>query len=85
MAVLGDRDPVAVLTVRERRLVDAQVAADRRVAAAVDVAASIDEVFQELTGTGGAVLVGQAGRPVAIVTRSDLLEFLAAQRTQVET
>jgi cystathionine beta-synthase len=53
--------------------------------AAIDVGASIDEVFQELTGTGGAVLVGQAGRPVAIVTRSDLLEFLAAQRTQVET
>jgi cystathionine beta-synthase len=53
--------------------------------AAVDAAASIDDVFQELTGTGGAVLVGQAGRPVAIVTRSDLLEFLAARRTQVET
>jgi cystathionine beta-synthase len=53
--------------------------------AAVDAAASIDDVFQELTGAGGAVLVGQAGRPVAIVTRSDLLEFLAAQRTQVET
>jgi len=53
--------------------------------AALDAAASIDDVFQELTGTGGAVLVGQAGRPVAIVTRSDLLEFLAARRTQVET
>ena len=53
--------------------------------AALDAAASIDDVFQELTGTGGAVLVGQAGRPVAIVTRSDLLEFLAAQRTQIET
>ena len=53
--------------------------------AAVDAAASIDDVFQELTGTGGAVLVGQDGRPVAIVTRSDLLEFLSAQRTQVET
>ncbi|HEY7178153.1 MAG TPA: cystathionine beta-synthase [Gaiella sp.] len=53
--------------------------------AAVDAAASLDEVFQELTGTGGAVLVGQAGRPVAIVTRSDLLEFLSAQRTHVET
>ena len=53
--------------------------------AAVDAAASIDDVFQELTGTGGAVLVGQGGKPVAIVTRSDLLEFLAAQRTQVET
>jgi cystathionine beta-synthase len=53
--------------------------------AAVDAGASIDEVFQELTGAGGAVLVGQAGRPVAIVTRSDLLEFLSAQRTHVET
>jgi len=51
--------------------------------AAVDAGASIDEVFQELTGTGGAVLVGQAGRPVAIVTRSDLLEFLAAQRSTI--
>jgi cystathionine beta-synthase len=53
--------------------------------AAVDAAASIDDVFQELTGAGGAVLVGQAGRPVAIVTRSDLLEFLAARRTQGAT
>jgi cystathionine beta-synthase len=53
--------------------------------AAVDAGASIVEVFQELTGAGGAVLVGQAGRPVAIVTRSDLLEFLSAQRTHVET
>jgi hypothetical protein len=42
-------------------------------------------VFAELTGTGGAVLVGHGGRPVAILTRSDLLEFLAAQRTRVET
>jgi cystathionine beta-synthase len=53
--------------------------------AAVDAGASLDEVFQELTGAGGAVLVGQAGRPVAIVTRSDLLVFLSAQRTHVET
>src|SRR6187551_748323 len=52
--------------------------------ATVDAAASVDEVFAELTGSGGAVLVGRAGKPVAILTRSDLLEFLAAQRTQVE-
>jgi cystathionine beta-synthase len=52
--------------------------------ATVDAAASVDEVFAELTGSGGAVVVGRAGRPVAILTRSDLLEFLAAQRTQVE-
>jgi predicted transcriptional regulator len=42
-------------------------------------------VFTELTGTGGAVLVGHAGKPLAILTRSDLLEFLSAQRTHVET
>jgi cystathionine beta-synthase len=52
--------------------------------AAVDSGASIDDVFAELTGAGGAVLVGHAGRPLAILTRSDLLEFLAAQRTQVD-
>jgi cystathionine beta-synthase len=52
--------------------------------AAVDSHASVDEVFQELTGSGGAVVVGAAGKPVAILTRSDLLEFLAAQRTRVE-
>jgi len=52
--------------------------------ASVDAAASVDEVFAELTGSGGAVVVGRAGRPVAILTRSDLLEFLAARRTQVE-
>jgi predicted transcriptional regulator len=50
----------------------------------VDTGASVDEVFTELSGPGGAVVVGTAGKPVAILTRSDLLEFLAAQRTQVE-
>jgi cystathionine beta-synthase len=52
--------------------------------ATVDAAASVDEVFAELTGSGGAVLVGRAGKPVAILTRSDLLEFLASRRTHVE-
>ena len=52
--------------------------------AAVDSGASVDEVFAELTGAGAAVVVARAGNPVAILTRSDLLEFLAAQRTKVE-
>src|SRR6187397_2396371 len=52
--------------------------------ATVDAGASVDDVFAELTGSGGAVVVGRAGRPVAIITRSDLLEFLAAQRTHVD-
>ena len=37
--------------------------------ATVDAAASVDEVFAELTGSGGAVVVGRAGKPVAIITR----------------
>src|SRR5207344_1328812 len=52
--------------------------------ATVDAGASVDEVFAELSGSGGAVVVGRAGKPVAILTRSDLLEFLAAQRTHVD-
>jgi len=52
--------------------------------AAVDVHASLDEVFADLTGPNAAVVVGSAGAPVAILTRSDLLEFLAHQRTEVE-
>jgi cystathionine beta-synthase len=52
--------------------------------AAVDVTASLDEVFGELSGTSAAVVVGIAGRPAAILTRSDLLEFLAHQRLHVD-
>ena len=52
--------------------------------AAVDVRASLDEVFADLSGPNAAVVVGSAGTPVAILTRSDLLEFLSHQRTEVE-
>ncbi len=51
----------------------------------VDAGASVNDVFADLSGAGQAVVVGQAGKPVAILTRSDLLEFLASRRTQVET
>jgi cystathionine beta-synthase len=45
--------------------------------ATVDVGASLDEVFADLSGGGSAVIVSSAGRPAGILTRSDLLEFLA--------
>jgi cystathionine beta-synthase len=45
--------------------------------AAVDVDDSLDEVFASLSGPSAAVVVASAGRPVAILTRSDLLEYLA--------
>jgi cystathionine beta-synthase len=48
--------------------------------AAVDADQTLDEVFSTLTGRTNAVVVAQSGRPVGVLTRSDLLEFLAHQR-----
>ncbi len=48
--------------------------------AAVDVDESLDEVFATLTGRGNAVVVARAGRPIGVLTRSDLLEYLAHRR-----
>jgi cystathionine beta-synthase len=45
--------------------------------AAIDAADSVDEVFPTLTGRTNAVLVAREGRPVGVLTRSDLLEYLA--------
>jgi hypothetical protein len=44
---------------------------------AVDVTDSLDQVFADLSGPNAAVVVASGGRPVAILTRSDLLEYLA--------
>jgi cystathionine beta-synthase len=52
---------------------------------AVDADASLDQVYEGLSGGTGAVVVASAGRPTGILTRSDLLEFLAAQRSQVDS
>jgi cystathionine beta-synthase len=51
---------------------------------AVEADASLDDVYEGLFGSGGAVVVATRGRPTGILTRSDLLEFLAARRSQVE-
>src|SRR5437762_9923627 len=45
--------------------------------ATVEARASIDEIVAALTGRTNAVVVAEAGRPVGVVTRSDLLEYLA--------
>ncbi len=49
-----------------------------------DVSDTLDRVFQDLSGRREAVLVARGALPVAILTRSDLLEFLAARRFQVQ-
>jgi cystathionine beta-synthase len=47
---------------------------------AVDADASVDEIVTALTGGTNAVVVAERGRPVGVVTRSDLLEYLAHSR-----
>jgi cystathionine beta-synthase len=44
---------------------------------AVDADASVDEIVTALTGGTNAVVVAEAGRPIGVVTRSDLLDYLA--------
>src|SRR6202162_3300683 len=48
---------------------------------AADANDSVDEVFADRTGGGAAVVVVYAGKPTAVLTRSDLLEYLAHGRT----
>ncbi len=48
--------------------------------AAVEADQTLDEVFATLTGRTNAVVVAREGKPVGVLTRSDLLEFLAHQR-----
>jgi cystathionine beta-synthase len=48
--------------------------------AAVDSTMTVDDVFSTLTGGTNAVVVATDGKPVGVLTRSDLLEFLAHRR-----
>jgi cystathionine beta-synthase len=48
--------------------------------AAVEAGVTVDDVFATLTGGTNAVVVAREGRPVGVLTRSDLLEFLAHRR-----
>jgi cystathionine beta-synthase len=47
---------------------------------AVETSASLDDVFATLSSGSNAVVVCQDGTPVGVLTRSDLLEFLAHRR-----
>ena len=48
--------------------------------AAVEGSATLEDVFATLTGGTNAVVVAKDGCPVGVLTRSDLLEFLAHRR-----
>jgi cystathionine beta-synthase len=44
---------------------------------AVEVTQSLDQIVSTLSGRTNAVVVAREGRPVGVLTRSDLLEYLA--------
>jgi cystathionine beta-synthase len=46
----------------------------------IDADESVDEIVTALTGGVNAVVVADGGRPIGVVTRSDLLEYLAHAR-----
>jgi cystathionine beta-synthase len=46
----------------------------------IDADESVDEIVTALTGGVNAVVVADAGKPIGVVTRSDLLEYLAHGR-----
>ena len=48
--------------------------------AAIDASATMEEIFGTLQGGTNAVVVARDGKPVGVLTRSDLLEFLAHRR-----
>jgi len=47
---------------------------------AVEASATLDDVFATLSGGANAIVVARDGKPVGVLTRSDLLEFLAHRR-----
>ncbi|HEU4448682.1 MAG TPA: cystathionine beta-synthase [Gaiellaceae bacterium] len=48
---------------------------------AVEIAESVDTVFADLSAGNPAVVVARSGRPVGVLTRADLLEYLARGRS----
>ena len=79
-------------SIRERGLLErvfrSRDALDEEVAAAMDpplpaveIDESVDTVFADLSAGNPAVIVARAGRPVGVLTRADLLEYLAHGRS----
>ena len=74
---LQDRDLLDRVFKNPDALHEDVVAAMQPPLAAVDIGQSLDQVFSTLTGRTNAVVVASDGRPVGVLTRSDLLEYLA--------
>jgi cystathionine beta-synthase len=77
---LQDRDLLDRVFKNTDALHEDVIAAMQPPLAAIDVADPLDQVFSTLTGRTNAVVVAQGGRPVGVLTRTDLLEYLAHNR-----
>ena len=49
---------------------------------AVEIDESVETVFADLSGGNPAVVVARNGRPIGVLTRADLLEYLAHDRAR---
>jgi cystathionine beta-synthase len=77
---LQDRDLLDRVFKNPDALHDDVAAAMQPPLAAIDVEDPLDHVFSTLTGRTNAVVVARRGRPVGVLTRTDLLEYLAHNR-----
>jgi cystathionine beta-synthase len=77
---LQDRDLLDRVFKNPDALHDDVAAAMQPPLATIDVGDSLDEAFSTLTGRTNAVVVAREGKPVGVLTRSDLLEYLAHNR-----
>jgi cystathionine beta-synthase len=77
---LHDRDVLERVFQNPDSLHEDVVAAMQPPLAAVDAGDSFDEAFTTLTGGTNAIVVARGGRPIGVLTRSDLLEYLAHRR-----
>src|SRR5207253_8364133 len=71
---LQDRDLLDRVFKNPDALHDDVAAAMQPPLAAVEADQTLDEVFSTLRGRTNAVVVAEAGKPVGVLTRSDLLE-----------
>ena len=77
---LQDRDLLDRVFKNPDALHDDVAAAMQPPLAAIDAGDPLDEVFSTLTGRTNAVVVAKEGKPVGVLTRTDLLEYLAHNR-----